>query len=76
LAGAVHVDGSVRAQIVRPGAPGLAHIEDLLHVLERDHGVRAVINTSFNRSGEPMVHEPSEAVEAGRELGLDGFWQV
>jgi carbamoyltransferase len=76
LAGAVHVDGSVRAQIVRPGAPGLAHIEELLHVLERDHGIRAVINTSFNRSGEPLVHEASEAVEAGRELGLDGIWEV
>lgn len=76
LAGVVHVDGSVRAQIVRPGAPGLAHIEELLHVLEREHGIRAVVNTSFNRSGEPLVHEASEAVEAGRELGLDGIWDV
>ncbi|MBX7193914.1 MAG: hypothetical protein K1X94_17810 [Sandaracinaceae bacterium] len=76
LAGAVHVNGSVRAQIVRPGARGLAHMEDLLDVLEREHGLSAVINTSFNRSGEPIVHRASEAGETARRLGLDAIWDV
>lgn len=66
---AVHVDGSTRAQNVDPKtAPALESILDGLHAA----GVPPVlINTSFNRRGEPIVNNGRDAILAFLRLGLD-----
>jgi carbamoyltransferase len=69
----VHVDGTCRIQVVddNSGDPFLAA---LLIEFERLTGVGILINTSFNRRGEPVVEMPLDAVDAFLGLGLDGLW--
>jgi len=66
---AVHVDGSVRPHLVRRDtSPGL------WTVLDRQRHAGAppvVINTSFNRHGEPIVFSPDDAVHTFVRTGLD-----
>jgi carbamoyltransferase len=66
---AVHVDGSCRPQLVdRRLSPGLWTILD---VQRRLGGPPALINTSFNLHGEPIVHSPGDAVRTFVRSGLD-----
>ncbi|MCS3923592.1 carbamoyltransferase C-terminal domain-containing protein [Methanosalsum natronophilum] len=44
----------------------------LLSELWEEHGIPGLINTSFNQKGEPIVHNPSEALRVGARMGLDG----
>ena len=71
LAGAVHVDGTSRIQtlFVREDNPWLW---DLLTRLDERYRVKALINTSFNRRGEPIVHTPEDALASAREMKIDG----
>jgi carbamoyltransferase len=65
---AVHVDGTTRPQEVD------AESGDVLAELLREWGDRAggaLINTSFNRRGEPIVSSAADAVACFRALGLD-----
>jgi carbamoyltransferase len=71
LQGVVHDDGSVRAQIVRP-EDGNTWMHTLLETLWRDHGVPALINTSFNGPGKPIVQRHADALRVAGDLGLDG----
>jgi carbamoyltransferase len=71
LQGVVHDDGSVRAQIVRP-EDGNTWMHALLEMLWRDHGVPALINTSFNGPGKPIVQRHADALQVAGDLGLDG----
>jgi carbamoyltransferase len=67
--GAVHVDGTARVQAVdRESAPELHAV---LGAFRRAGGERALINTSFNLHGEPIVHRPSDAVRTFVASGLD-----
>jgi carbamoyltransferase len=71
LAGASSVDGSCRPQFVaddedRPFAR-------LLHEARRLWGVGAVLNTSFNIHGEPLVCSPAEAVDVFLRSGADAL---
>ncbi len=60
LPAVVHVDGTARAQTVTvEAAPDLASI---LAAVERECGVPAVLNTSLNGAGEPIVAGPVEAL--------------
>ena len=58
LAGCTHVDGTARVQTV--GADGA--FAPLLHALET-HGQRAVLNTSLNAAGEPLVAHVTDALD-------------
>ncbi len=65
---AVHVDGTTRPQEVDAGSG------DVLACLLREWGERAggaLINTSFNGRGEPIVSSAADAVACFRRLGLD-----
>ena len=65
---AVHVDGTTRPQELDPDSG------DLLAELLRAWGDRAggaLINTSFNGPGEPIVSSVADAVACFRRLGLD-----
>ncbi len=57
----VHVDGTARIQTVDPDdEPQLA---ELLTEFERRTGLPAVVNTSLNVAGQPIVDTPRQALE-------------
>lgn len=74
LGGCVHADGSVRAQVVAPEDAALRHLNELLGVLWARHRIRALVNTSFNGPGEPIVHSAEDAVSCSSSLRLSGIW--
>ena len=70
IAGATHADGTARIQTIfkREDNP---FIFDLLTHLDENHGVKALINTSFNAGGEPIVHTEADAINSAQKMGLD-----
>ena len=67
-AGVIHVDGTARPQLLTPAAnPGMHSI--LQGFFDRT-GIPSLVNTSFNRHGEPIVNSPDDALDtwAGAEL--------
>ncbi len=66
---AVHVDNSLRPQLVDHDAHPVLHAMLAHH--QRRTGRPAVINTSFNLHEEPIVCSPADAVASFRRAGLD-----
>jgi carbamoyltransferase len=66
---AVHRDGTARVQTVGPGDDPF--LLALLDALERRGHPPAVLNTSLNRRGEPIVDTAAQAVASARAMGLD-----
>jgi carbamoyltransferase len=71
LSGVMNVDGSCRPQMVPdadsgPFAALLRHMRDQI-------GIGAVLNTSFNLHGFPLVCTPTEAIEVFVETGADAL---
>ena len=60
LGAVTHVDGTTRPQTVEKADE---KYYGLLEEVEHRIGVPAVLNTSFNRKGEPIVCTPKDAVE-------------
>jgi carbamoyltransferase len=71
LAGVISVTGTCRPQIVPDGAPGA--FAALLREVQARWGVGALLNTSFNIHGEPMVCSPSEAIDVFLRSGADAL---
>ena len=71
FAGVLHLDGTVRVQVVRRDDPGQLFLHTLLTRAWRDHGIAGFLNTSFNRQGQPILQRHADAVSAARDLGLD-----
>jgi carbamoyltransferase len=77
IPGVVHVDGTARAQVVRPEDNPSYH--EVLRAFEARTGVPVLLNTSFNRAGEPIVCSARDAVACFLRSGLDAlaigdFW--
>lgn len=72
LAGATHADGTARFQTIFNKTDN-PFIFDLLQYLDKNHKVKALINTSFNTKGEPIVHTTSDAWNAAVNMKLDGL---
>lgn len=68
LPAAVHVDGSARPQAVRPEQ---ARYHGAISAFHERTGVPALINTSFNLAGEPIVHSAEDAVRTFLASDLD-----
>jgi carbamoyltransferase len=68
----VHVDGTARVQVV--GEDGDVFLSDLLEEFETLTGRGVLLNTSFNRRGEPIVESPLDAVDAFVGMKLDGLY--
>lgn len=70
IAGTIHANGTARIQTLfsRDENP---YLYDLLSLLDQKYGVKALVNTSFNSRGEPMVHTGSDALESARNMGID-----
>jgi len=71
LAGVASVDGTCRPQFV-PDDEMTAYAE-LLRQAGRRWGVAAVLNTSFNIHGEPLVCSPGEAIDVFKRSGADAM---
>lgn len=72
MEGAVHVDGTARIQTIENRVDN-PFMYDLLSCLESKYKVRALINTSFNIAGEPIVHSDTDAVQSAAKMGLDAL---
>jgi carbamoyltransferase len=76
LSGVINVDGSCRPQMVADDAP--TPFAALLRAMRGHIGIGAVLNTSFNIHGAPLVCTPREAIEVFVESGADvlvaGSW--
>ena len=71
LSGVASVDGTCRPQFV-PDDETTAYA-DLLRSAGRTWGVAAVLNTSFNIHGEPLVCSPGEAIDVFKRSGADAL---
>jgi len=66
---AVHVDKTARPQIIsKDDNPGFYKV---LEEYNKITGLPAIINTSFNAHGEPIVRTPEEAIKSFLHTGLD-----
>ena len=72
LAGAIHADGTSRFQTIFKKSEN-QFLYDLLQYLDKNYNIKALINTSFNTKGEPIVHTEKDALKAAQKMNLDGL---
>jgi len=65
----VHVDGTTRPQAVKRDVNPIYY--EVIEEFEKRSGLGAVLNTSFNMHGEPIVCSPEDALRTFREAKLD-----
>jgi carbamoyltransferase len=65
----VHADGTGRLQTLTPRTNGRFY--ELVKRFHERTGVPMVLNTSFNRMGQPIVETPADAIECLLSTGLD-----
>ncbi|ASA77393.1 carbamoyltransferase [Thermococcus sp. 5-4] len=65
----VHVDGTTRPQAVRREINPIYY--EVIKAFERKTDMGAVLNTSFNMHGEPIVCSPEDALRTFRRAKLD-----
>jgi carbamoyltransferase len=70
IAGVIHANGTARIQTIFEPSDN-PFLYDLLTVLNDNYKVKALINTSFNTKGEPMVHSKADAVASAKKMGID-----
>lgn len=71
IEGVVHVDGTARIQTVRSDSQHPFMFQLLSHLHHQYH-IKALINTSFNKRGEPIVHNAHDAMQSAKNMNLDG----
>jgi carbamoyltransferase len=71
MAGVIGPDGSCRPQIVPDEAS--RPFARLLHQMRARLGTGALLNTSFNVHGEPLVCTPDDAVDVYLRSGADAI---
>ncbi len=69
LAAVVHVDGTTRPQLVERHVNPAYY--DLIKSFGDKSGVYAVLNTSFNLKGEPLVNAPIDGLRTFFSSGID-----
>jgi carbamoyltransferase len=65
----VHADGTGRLQTLTPEANGRFY--ELVKRFYEQTSVPMLLNTSFNRMGQPIVETPADAIECLLSTGLD-----
>ena len=65
----VHVDGTGRLQTLTPETNGRFY--ELVQQFYAQTGVPILLNTSFNRMGQPIVETPGDALECLTSSGID-----
>ncbi len=71
IEGVVHVDNTARIQVIRKKEQN-PFMFDLLNAMDKQYGIKALINTSFNKRGEPIVHSATDAIKSAKNMKLDG----
>jgi carbamoyltransferase len=71
LAAVTHVDGSARVQTVLPGPNPRYHA--VIEAFGAATGTPAVLNTSFNLQGEPIVNTAAEAIDTFQRCDMDAL---
>jgi carbamoyltransferase len=69
ISATVHVDNSTRPQTVSPDYN--ARYYELISKFKKLTGISAILNTSFNVKGEPIVCSPADATRAFFSTGMD-----
>ncbi len=69
LRGVIHVDGTSRPQVVEGQGP----YRSLLAAVGARCGYEAVICTSFNKAGSPIVYSPKDALLSANTMHLDAL---
>ena len=72
MEGVVHSNQTARIQTIETESDN-PFMYRLLKYLNEKHGVIALINTSFNAQGEPIVHTPQQAMESAKRMCIDGL---
>ncbi|WP_457615146.1 carbamoyltransferase family protein [Methanopyrus sp.] len=67
----IHVDGTTRPQTLRDELP---FYREVIETFQDRTGLGAVLNTSFNPHGEPIVCSPRDALEAFERGVTDVLW--
>jgi carbamoyltransferase len=67
----LHVDGTTRPQAVRKEVNELYY--SIIVEFNKKAGIGAVLNTSFNMHGEPIVCSPEDALRTFKQAGLDAL---
>lgn len=67
-----HINGTARVQTVSADHDPAYH--SLIANLEKKTGVPAVLNTSFNIKGQPIVEKPLEALSTFAGTGMDALF--
>ncbi len=70
IEGVVHVDQTARIQTIRNKEQN-PFMYELLNVLDMKYHIKALINTSFNKRGEPIVHTDENALNSAKKMQLD-----
>jgi carbamoyltransferase len=65
----VHVDGTGRVQTLTRANNGRFY--ELVRKFYEKTGVPMLLNTSFNRMGQPIIETPADAIECLLGTGLD-----
>jgi carbamoyltransferase len=71
IPGIVHVDNSCRIQTVDDEIP---HMKELLLNFYDETGCPALLNTSFNLAGDPLIETQEEAIECFYRSQLEVLW--
>ncbi len=72
LAGVVHANNTARIQTIANESDN-PFMFRLLTYMNEKYGVLALINTSFNAQGEPIVHTKEQAYSSAQHMNLDGI---
>ncbi len=70
IEGVVHVDGTSRIQTIFDRSEN-PYLYDLLILLDEKYNIKALINTSFNTKGKPIVHTKEDAMSSAKNMNLD-----
>jgi carbamoyltransferase len=68
----VHTDGTARVQVINDKENSF--LVELLQAFKEITGTGILINTSFNRRGEPLIESPFDAIDAFLSMNLDGLY--
>jgi carbamoyltransferase len=70
IPGVIHADSTARIQTLfkRDNNPWLF---DLLTLLDEQYNIKALINTSFNAKGEPIVHTKQDAIKSASKMEIE-----
>lgn len=70
IAGVIHANGTARIQTIFERNDH-HFLWDLLTILDERFGVKALVNTSFNHQGCPIVHTSDDALSEAKLINID-----